>query len=136
MGSAAVCSPDPPPPTSLMSGSHTHTETHSHLSRSRCFCVCGPISLQSAGVYKHRASVCFNELCSLTVGCLSKFLHCPAVTTEISISMTSHATVPQPRYAPRMSVCGVGVRAEADVSEIWMGADIDQVEGSQGEHLV
>lgn len=65
-------------------------------------------------------------MCSLTVGCLSECLNCPAVTTEISISVTPHA----------LNVCGEYVRMKIDFREISICPDIDQVECSQGEHLV
>lgn len=49
--------------------------------------------------------------------------------------MTPHAPAPQPRY---VHVCAANVGLwgwSTSVSEIWMGADIDQVECSQGERL-
>lgn len=81
---------------------------------------------------------------SLTVGCLSEPLNCPAVTTQISISLTrTHA--PLARSAALLCAClclgsafiwRERVRVRIDIREIWICGDIDQVECSQGEHLV
>ena len=88
-------------------------------------------------------SVCFNEIVlprSLTVGHLSERLNCPAVTTEISISV-AHTRLRSlglvmRMFAPQIRVHGECVRVRFDRREIWICGDIDQVERSRGEHLV
>lgn len=74
-------------------------------------------------------------------GCLSERLNCPAVTTQISISLTrTHAPLARPCYVacllPRIRVYGERVRVTTDTREIWICGDIDQVERGRGEDLV